>query len=221
MQIDRSGSELIELVTLGAIWPLELVWPTAWLPDDTLLYTQLSLRAPDDPRGGIWRAIPVDASSHAVGRALQLLPGGPEAPIPFPILHDTDPTLGLVSLVSFGALASPGQFPAGERFGILDLGDGALIPLPSLEIGDRVAHPASPAVFAPDGRTALAVYAVDRTTRLVVWDLETGDHRVLEHPDLDDPQWVLSGWASNDTVLVAATEYLTLIHLEPQPEATT
>jgi hypothetical protein len=220
MQIDRSGGDPVEIDTLGSIWPVEVRTPMAWLPDDTLLYTQIAIGALDDPRGGLWRAIPMGGTASATGQARQLLPAGPDALIPNPILHDMDSHPGLVSLLSYGTFLSSSDVPVGAGFGILNLVNSSLTPLPEVQIDGRAARPASPAVFSPDGTMALLVYATDEATHLVLIDLATGAHQVLEHAELGAPRWVVSEWATNDTVLVAGSEYLTLIQLEPAPGAT-
>ena len=223
-RIDRSGGEPVEIVPLGSIWPMGISTPMAWLPDDTLLYTKMSLLTPDDPRGGLWRAIPLGDDPNAVGRALKLVPGGSEAVIPYPVVHDIHPNRGVVSLVSYGRLLSPGRFPAGEGFGILDLVDGSLSPLPELHIGGRSASPASPAIFSPDGPMALIVYAVGKVRHLVLLDLTTGAHQVLEHPSLGQPDRVAPEWAVNDRLLLSSQrdgDWITLvIQLERTTDAT-
>src|SRR5690606_28311125 len=54
MRIDRTGGEPVAIVTPEIEEPMAVWMPMHWLPDDTILYSLVSMR-PDEPLNGVWR----------------------------------------------------------------------------------------------------------------------------------------------------------------------
>jgi hypothetical protein len=224
MRIDRVGGEAIETVPLGLIWPMAVEDPMAWLPGETLLYTQMNILEQDLPDNGLWRANPAGQAEHSnAGPQLQV-PGGPDADVPHPVLYDVHPQRGVASLYSRNRHGSPALGSADPAYWVFDLADASLTPLPPLRIGGRAAAPASPAVFSPDGAMILMVYVAGETTHLVLLDLPTRKHQVLDHPELEGSSLIMvtPEWSANDTVHLRtrSMDSDVVIHLERAPGAT-
>lgn len=216
MRIDRTGGEPVAIVTPEIEEPMAVWMPMHWLPDDTILYSLVSMR-PDEPLNGVWR-VGVDGTG-----AEQLIPGDADSDIPAAMVADLSADGEMVSVFSPLLL---GQFSVSWDQPIFWLGslhDGARQPLPlydaeegvaldpaSVEPSDANGHPltfpVSPAAFSPDGSSALAIYRdVEDGFVLATVDLARGEVAILSAwPEEAALLPMQPQWADNGTVLVQA-----------------
>jgi Tol biopolymer transport system component len=193
MRIDRAGGEPVEVLPLDVDEPFAIWLPMHWLPDGTLLYSQMAHEL-GDPRNGVWKVGVDDGSSP-----LQIAPGAEESDIPGPTISAVDPASGTAIVYSY-LLA--GQFGAGADqplFWLVDLATGDRSPLPTPPGDARVIA----AGFAPDGGTILLVTMSSEGAVLMTMDPATGEVAPLD-PVLRDMTFrpVAPQWAANNTVLL-------------------
>ncbi len=203
MVIDRAGGEPVDLLPLDVEEPLAIWMPMHWLPDGTLLYSQMA-RDVEDPRNGVWK-IGVDDGANP----LQIVPGGEESEVPGPWISDATGDHAIVySYWLMGQFAFDADQPlfwladvaTGERDALAAPGGDAWI----LDAG-----------FSPDGETALLVTRSPEGARLVVLDVASGEIAPLDPAPRDmafapgSPQW-----AANDTVLLQTPSGPVLLTLE-------
>ena len=195
MQIDRSGGEPVEIIQLDVEQPLAVWMPMHWLPDGTLLYTQLSHDL-DDPRNGVWKIGIDDGSSP-----LQVVPGDSISDVPGPMVVDVDAGQGSAIVYSYMLAGQFGFDTEQTLFWMVDLESGDMQPLVSG--GGASDAMVIAAGFSPDGGAVMLVTMVGRDSVLKLMDPATGEVTQLEH-DSSDTIFVPGAvqWAENDMVLI-------------------
>jgi Tol biopolymer transport system component len=210
MVIDRAGGEPAEVLLLDIDEPMAVWLPMHWLPDGTLLYSQIS-QGMSDPHDGLWKVGVDDGSSP-----LQVVPGNKESDVPAPKISDA--RQGKVIVYSY-LLA--GQFGiAGDKplFWLVDLATGARAPLPQPPQQGGVQPHIIEVGLSPDGATALLVTMSSDGPFLMAMDVQTGEVVSLdsEPQDLTYSQYAPQ-WVANDTVLLQRPNGLVLVTLGGAP----
>jgi Tol biopolymer transport system component len=204
MVIDRAGGEPVELLTLDVEEPYAVWMPMQWLPDGTLLYSQI-VRDLADPHNGVWRIGVDDGSSP-----LQLLPGDEAAEVPGPRISDVADDRAIVS--SYWLMGRFGVDLERPLFWLVDVATGERTPLAAPGGEARIVD----AGFSPDGGTALLVTASPEGARLMVLDVASGEIAPLDASPRETP--FATGppqWADNGTVLLQSPAGPLLLTLEP------
>ncbi|HYH11176.1 MAG TPA: hypothetical protein VD789_02385, partial [Thermomicrobiales bacterium] len=217
MRIDRIGGEPSRVHRLPLETPYGIFMPMHWLPDDSLLYTQVALDGAD-PGDGVWR-VGLDG-----GDARHLLPGARGTEVPGPMLMDVVPESGLALV--YAALFEPAaqfEVPEEPQVWLLDIDSGEATPVPNLPSSDgedaAAAGRAQYAVFSPDGSAFLSVYSsVTEGTVLAVTDVATGAVAVVASDVPARAGRTLPTW-SDDRVLLPERDRATLVTLVAPAEA--
>jgi len=211
MRISRGGGEPMRVHRIPLEMPYGIFMPMHWLPDDSLLYTQVSLDA-TDPGGGVWR-VGLDGASP-----LQIVPGSAESEIPGAMLVGADPARG--QAIVFAILLSS-QFGAGEGpllYSLVDIASGERTSFPVLPAsGGGVEPPVLDVAHTPDASAILLVTLGEQGVSLVTMDPVTLVTQPVAGEPLEIsllPQASLR-WTGNDTVLLHAAGDLVLLALEP------
>lgn len=225
MTIPAAGGEPVELLTIDADGPAQVISPMRRLDDGSLLYT-VWMPDLDEPANGLWRYEPGEDP-------VQLVKGTESDDYPVPVATDVYEADGRTIVLGFSPLlgAQYTRDPDRSIGFALDLETGATVPLEEVvSIDNADAGPGeetvifAPARISPD-RSAM-VLGVNQGGQgtLAIASTEPGEAPVsIDVQPRFQPFWAFQGytWASNDTILVPLAEGpVVLLTLERSDRAT-